>query len=319
MDDPLRIIADAEGGVFLYREAISAGYKDHQIGQRRRTGEWHRVRHGAYCFSDLWRVLTPEQRHLVHAHAVRRTTPGDFAFSHHTALVAHGIAVWNVDLGTVHLTRLDGGVARRHGDAVHHAGLCAGNETVEVNGLLVTLPQRALLETATMVGVEEALVSFDSALWQHHCTLEGLRDDFRDKYSHWPGSQTLHIVTRLATGKSETPGESRCMYAFWRGGLPRPEQQWEINDEHGRLIASLDFAWPELGHFGEFDGMRKYLRDRKVGQSIEDVVVGEKSREDLVRRLTRWTCSRIVWVDLDRPRALIQRIVTMLERRPRSA
>ncbi|MGN6252358.1 MAG: hypothetical protein ACTHNS_11140 [Marmoricola sp.] len=315
-DDPLRIIAQAEG-VFLYREAIAAGYRDHQISTKRRRGEWHRVRHGAYCFGDVWATLSPEERHLLRAHAVRRTTPGPVAFSHITSLVAHGISVWNVDLATVHVTRLDGNVGRTLGSTRHHTGHCEDDEVTEAAGLRVTTPPRAVLESTTLLGVEEALVSVDSAIWNGHCTLEELLERFRDRYSRWPGSQRLHIVTRLATGRSQTPGESRCMYAFWRGGLPRPEQQWDVHDGSGRLVASLDFAWPEHGHFGEFDGMRKYLRDLKRSQSIEDVVIAEKRREDTVRSLTGWTCSRIMWTDLERPGLLISRLAAALDVRSR--
>jgi hypothetical protein len=120
-DDPLRVIALHEG-VFLYREAIAAGFDDKQISARRRRGEWHRVRHGCYCFGDVWATLSATERHLVLAHAVLRMTPGPIVFSHVTALIAHGIAVWGADLSVVHVTRLDHGAARKQPDVRHHVG-----------------------------------------------------------------------------------------------------------------------------------------------------------------------------------------------------
>ena len=55
---------------------------------------WHRVRQGAYCFADVWASSTAEERHLILARAVLRTTPGPVVLSHVTALIVHGIAVW---------------------------------------------------------------------------------------------------------------------------------------------------------------------------------------------------------------------------------
>jgi hypothetical protein len=298
-DDPLRMIADQEG-VFLYREALEAGYKDKQIQAKRRTGEWHRVRHGAYCFGDVWEKQTPTDRHLTRARAVRRTTPGPTVFSHTTALVAHGIDVWGVDLDVVHVTRLDDGSSRVVRDVRHHVGRCSDDEIVEVGGLLVTTPARSTLEAGTIMSCESARVSFDSALWKGLCTVEELRELFEQACSHWPGSQHLHVALRLVTGKSETVGESRSMHLFWREHLPAPQQQWEVRI-NGRLVAVVDFAWPEYNLFGEFDGMRKYFRDHDPNVAPEEVIVGEKRREDLVRRLTGYTFVRIIWADLYRP------------------
>ena len=60
-------------------------------------------------------------------------------------------------------------------------------------------------------------------------------------------------------------------------------------DAHGRLVGRTDFAWPAYGLFGEFDGRGKYLRSFKPGQSVTDVVLAEKAREDRIREITRWT------------------------------
>jgi hypothetical protein len=69
----------------------------------------------------------------------------------------------------------------------------------------------------------------------------------------------------------------------------------------GELVAIVDFAWPELGVFLEFDGKIKYQKLLRAGESPTDVVVREKRREELICRLTGWRCIRIVWADLYRP------------------
>ena len=56
----------------------------------------------------------------------------------------------------------------------------------------------------------------------------------------------------------------------------------------------------------EFDGKAKYTKLRKVGQSIEEVVMAEKAREDLIRGLG-YTVIRFDWNELANPPAVIAR------------
>jgi len=91
-------------------------------------------------------------------------------------------------------------------------------------------------------------------------------------------------------------------------GLPPPELQWKVYGPDGRLVGRCDFAWPHHRLLCEFDGKMKYLALRKPGESIEEVVLREKAREDRLRELTGWAMIRIVWADLDRPRVTADRI-----------
>ncbi len=99
---------------------------------------------------------------------------------------------------------------------------------------------------------------------------------------------------------------------FWRGGLPKPVSQYEVVDEHGRTVARLDFAWPELGVFLEFDGKEKYTKYLKEGESVVDAVLREKKREELICGLTGWRCIRLTWADLYRPRETVNYIRSVL-------
>lgn len=299
MDDPLRLIAEQEG-VFLRREALECGFDDKAIARMLRAGVWHRVRHGCYCFADVWSTLTREERHLVLARAVVRTTSGPVALSHVTALLAHGIAVWGTDLSVVHVTRLDNGAARRERDVVHHVGVCSLNDVVNINGMVVVSAARAVIEASTMQNLESALVSADSALHRRKTDPAALHSMF-DDLVHWPGSQKIHVVLHHMDGRAESPGETRCRYMFWRQGLPRPDLQFEVYDESGTLVAVTDFVWHRFGVFGEFDGKVKYGRLLRDDQEPGDVVFQEKVREDLVRRLTGYRCGRAIWADLSRP------------------
>jgi hypothetical protein len=69
------------------------------------------------------------------------------------------------------------------------------------------------------------------------------------------------------------------------------------NDAQGEFLARVDFALPEYGIVGEFDGRAKYGRLLKPGTSPGQAVFDEKLREDAIRQqnfqVIRWT-----WPDL---------------------
>lgn len=309
MDDPLRVIARTDG-VFLRREALDAGYDDKGIARMLRAKAWHRVRHGAYCFADIWATSTREERHLILARAVLRTTPGPVALSHTTALLVHGIAMWGADLTRVHVTRLDKGAGRTERDVEHHVGLLLESEVTHVGGLPVVVPARAVIEAATRLTLESALVSADSALNRRTCTPDDLHRTFREM-NHWPGSQHIHVVLHHMDGRAESPGETRARFLFWRQGVPTPDLQFSVYDG-GKLVAVTDFVWHDRKTFGEFDGAVKYGRLLREGEDPGEAVFREKIREDLVRDITGYGCGRLVWLDLARPRQTAARFARTL-------
>ena len=69
----------------------------------------------------------------------------------------------------------------------------------------------------------------------------------------------------------------------------------------------VDFAWPDVGVVGEFDGRIKYGR-QLAGSDPHGVVFAEKLREDALRR-AGWTVVRWTWADLKSPRRLVQRLL----------
>lgn len=287
-------------GVFLRAEALALGVDDGSLRRSVKSGHLVRVRHGAYTFGDLWHETDDRGRHLILVRAVARLSVDRVAVSHHSAALLHGMDVWEVPLNQAHLTRLDEGAGRIRADAVHHEGRATADDLTVRDGLTTTRAARAALESATLLDVEHGLCVVDSGL------RSGLFDHAEltaqaDRMHSWPNSQHLRVVTRLADPRSESVGESRSKFLFWSCGLPAPQLQYEIY-YRGALIATTDFAWPELGLLGEFDGRVKYGRYLRPGETPGDAVFREKQREDLVRRLTGWGMLRLTWSMLyDRP------------------
>jgi hypothetical protein len=171
-------------------------------------------------------------------------------------------------------------------------------------------PVRAALEYTTTANVEHSLVEIDNLLHRKLVELTELRARYA-AMAQWPGTLITDLVLRLADGRSESVGETRARYLVWSQGLPAPEVNYPIHDEHGHEVARVDLAWPALGLFLEFDGKIKNQRLLKEGEDPSDVVVREKRREDMICRLTGWRCIRIVWADLYRPEITAAQIRAM--------
>lgn len=288
-----------ERGFFLRREAVAYGVDDAALRRSLRAGVLTKLRHGAYAFTDLWEVASPVARHSALARAVVLANGGQVVVSHSSAVALHGFETWGLPLTQVHVTRLDGGAGRTTSGVVHHVAAVPAGDVVLVNQVPVTTPARAALESAILLDTERSLVLLDSGLRQRLFTPAEL-EARAALMGSWPGSLGIQVVSRLADGRSGSVGESRCRYLFWRCAVPAPQLQYEVFDEQG-LVGVCDFAWPEHGLLGEFDGKVKYGAVLREGESPSDAVFREKRREDRLRRATGFRVVRLTWDMLAAP------------------
>ncbi|WP_235736404.1 type IV toxin-antitoxin system AbiEi family antitoxin domain-containing protein [Nocardioides alcanivorans] len=302
----------AEAGYISRPEVLALGFDDAYIQRRLRAGDWTRIRNGAYALTSDWRQRTAIGQHLVRARSVQRHARGEVALSHTTALLAHGIPVWEPDLDEVHVTGARS-AGRRESGVRHHRGTLLAGDVVDVGQDRATAPERAILEYATRTDLEHGLVAADGALHEGLATPEKMRKQ-AERMTHWPGAVILRLVLALMDSRVESPGESRVRHLCWVFGLPMPVPQFEVFDAAGRLVARLDLAWPRLGLYLEFDGRVKYAAFARPGEDAIDVVMREKGRQQVVGDLLGWDCIRVVWSEFHRPAQLAARIAARLER-----
>lgn len=306
----------AEIPILLRRDLIASGDDDGRIRRRVRRGELVRIRHGAYVPATPWNELPPQQQHRLVARAVLRTAHPAAVLSHISAAIELGAPTWGIDLSTVHLTRTDGRTGRHEAGVRRHLGRVRPADVIEANGLRIMSGTRAAIEVCTMAEVEAALVTVNGLLAAGATSMDQLRQA-EARYREWPGALRTRVVLSLADGALMSAGESRTMYLCWTQGLPKPLCQVPIVDEHGRIVAYVDFAWPDQGVFLEFDGREKYKRFRREGETLEQYLMREKEREVLICQLTGWTCIRISWADLAHPARTAARIRRILASRGR--
>jgi very-short-patch-repair endonuclease len=305
---------EGDAGVFLTRELLAAGYDDRTIAYMVRTGQWHRIRRGAFVYQDVWRDMDAVGRHRLTARAVLKTAHPTSVLTHTSAIVEYGAPVWNVSLDEVHLTRTDGCPGRREAGVVHHCGKLGESEVTLANGLRVSDAARAVVELSTMADVESCLVSGNWLLGTGMISPEELTRTSQ-RFQFWPGTLQKHVLGSLFDGRSRWPGEARASFLMWREHIPKPEPQFEVINAQGNLVGIVDFAWPEFGVFLEFDGAIKYERLRRTGETLEDVILREKRRQEQICLATGWTCIRITWEDLAKPTTTARRIRQILEGR----
>lgn len=307
---------DLTGLVWLRRDLVRDGVTDREIRAHVKSGEWHRIRPGAYCSGALWDGLSATDRYRLLCRAVLMKAHPSSVLTHVSAAVERGAPVWGIPLDEVHTTRTDGRGGRREAGVIHHRNVLPAEHVEMVNGVPVTVGARCAVETCTMAGVEAALVTVNGLLHSGQANLADVTA-FAHDTRFWPESLSTTLVLRLADPRIESVGESRTCYFFFCHHLPRPEPQVVIHDEQGREFARVDFAWADLGVFLEFDGKVKYLEYRRDGESLEEFLLREKKREERICLLTGWVCLRISWADLANPERLARRIRAVLDSRSR--
>lgn len=293
--------------IHLRKELIQDGLTDRGIAHLVRDGSLHRVRHGAYVAGPAWSACDAAGRHAIRSRAVVRQARAEVVLSHFSAACEWELAQWEVPLEQVQITREDQRAGRNEAGVRQHLGALRAVDIVKRNGIRTTSVARTCLDCMSLLDVEHGLVIANEALHRGLTTMNELQScaDFMEQ---WPGSLAHRVVLKLADPRLQSIGEHRFWHLCWRQGLPMPEPQYEIRDRSGRVIAVVDFAWPELRTFVEFDGKVKYQAPDREGESVVDVVLREKRREELICELTGWRCIRVIWSELYRPEQTARRI-----------
>jgi len=302
----LRLCSDL--GVVLRRDLVAAGIDDRAIHRLRRAGTILRLRHGAYVLADRWSAADARTRHLMLSEAVLDLYRADVALSHISAAIAYGAPDWRVPLKDAHLTSLRRVGERHKARVVHHVGTCGVLDLSRRHGHWITSPTRTALDAASILDRDPAVCVLDWFLEQGLTSTDELTQILEAPRTPWTDHLELVHKVSLASPGAQSVAESRCRLAFGDVGLPAPVLQLTIHDQDGRVVGIVDFAWPEHGVVVEFDGDVKYHRHRKPGETIEQMVLREKRREDRIRELTGWTVVRLSWSDLGDHGALAARL-----------
>lgn len=284
-----------------------AGASDRDIIRRVDAGELHRLRPGSFTDSA---ELTPLERHRELIDVTLPLLGRHTVLSHHSAAVLHNLPIPDDLLyratATRHRTTRGGGNAAPR--LRTYAAPFTDADLVEIDGIRVTSISRTAADLARVLDRADAIRLLDAALhWpQGVGELPGRRDEIADHLRRARRCNGVDAAERhlaRADGRAESVLETDSRLLFRDQGLPEPVLQLVLCDESGAFVARCDFGWPELGLVGEADGVSKYQRLLRPGESPADAVVREKIREDQVRSLG-WMMKRWTTAETRTPRRL---------------
>ncbi len=226
------------------------------------------------------------------------------------------------------LDRARAAVMATGGVASHHlAGVLYGLDSVNLDGLWITLPPtassgrprscRRRLPPECVVSVcglpctdgtrtlADLAASLSDAVWEH-----ALESALRKRLTSIDAVRgNRRVLDRRPAGAPPTESLLETLMvqlARTVPGLPDPVRQLQV----GR--ARLDLAWPQLGLFVELDG-----------QHHKDQPVYDARRETAVVAATGWLCGRFTWTEVvHMPNTTARRLAEVAEqarRRPVSS
>ena len=229
-------LATRQHGVFSLAQVIKVGGDRALVHRRVAVGRWVSMWRGTYALAG--QPLSYQARVMAACLAA-----GESAFaSHQTAA-----ALW---LGTreppqVHLWTP--GRIRAPGITAHE-GTIERVDVTRLGPIPVTRPERTIIDLASVWSSEQLEGTLDEFLRRDLATLDRLEKRLDTiARSGRAGVRALRrlIDERCGARVSESELETRLLRALREEGFPPPESQYEIHS-NGRLIARVDFAYPEV-------------------------------------------------------------------------
>jgi len=160
-----------------------------------------------------------------------------------------------------------------------------------VHGVRVTSGTQTLVDLAACLDDLRWEQALESALRKHLTAIDLLQAQLPAmSASRTPGVKLLRRVLALrphGAAPTESLLETLAVQMFREAGLPDPQRQVVVYNEHGSFVARVDLAWPELGVFVELDG------EHHRGQPLHDA-----NRQNRVQGATGWLCARLTWTQI---------------------
>lgn len=296
---PLLLTSNQLRGRGLTAQAISRAVS---------SGDLIRLRPGFYVDGEA-RELNRSQRHLMLVLAANAALDRP-VFTHASAALIHGLPDYGLPLRTLSMAA-EGSSNRGRSSRVARFRSVPDLSTVvtSVDGLRVTNADRTVIDIALSNTRDTAVVSADAALNRRIITPESLAESLSNSAGRRGITQARQAVA-LVDPKSESVAETLSRLVFLDHRLPSPQTQVQITNEHGIVIARVDFLWPEFGVVGECDGFGKYFNGRTPLETQEQLAK-EKDRDAelmaLGYRVLHWR-----WRDIMQPDRLSARIRKVL-------
>jgi len=278
------------------------GYTDSGITRLVRSGRLERFLPGVY------RSTAVAVSWATEAMGGCLRSPGNVWLSHTAAGAHHGFTGCAKNrlefLSTAHMRS-----ARGH--ILHLVDEMPECDVEVLRGIPVTSPARTLLDLAAAVDEEVLEVALDDALCTHKVRLPRLKWRLEQLgVKGKPGTVALRRLLDVRGDGSVVPTtilETKLVRLLRSAKLPIGQAQ-HIFQENGRVVARVDFVYPEQRVVVEVDGARWHAGQRARVRDAE---------RDNYLNVRGWTVLRFTWFDVvERPGYVAQQIGLALGVRP---
>jgi very-short-patch-repair endonuclease len=125
----------------------------------------------------------------------------------------------------------------------------------------LTTPVRTAYDLARRCPLVEAVVALDAVAGRFGFAPSEVLV-MAERHPRARGTVRLPRVVGLSQPRAESAMETRLRMVLVLGGLPRPTVQHPVRDEHGRLLATVDMAYPDQMLAIEYEGADHFTARR---------------------------------------------------------
>jgi very-short-patch-repair endonuclease len=277
-------LARKQFGVLHRRQALASGLSRHSIDRLVASRRWTGL------FPCVYRIIGATESWQQLIFAAHLWAGADAVASHRAAA-----ALWELDgchPGVIELTSPR--YLRRPPTLVVHRSSVASFDCTWRHGIPLTTPARTLLDLGAVVDRSVVEMAVEDALRRGLVSLPRLRWTL-DRLGRRgrPGTSPLREVLENRGKRAVTTDsalEVKLLRVLRSAGLPEPVAQFHVRDR-GRVIARVDFAYPEYKLAIEVDGYEFHSRkaDWQRDRTVQNALT-----------LRGWRVLRVTNEDVDR-------------------
>jgi hypothetical protein len=225
------------------------------------------------------------------------------AFSHTTASGIQCLPLpWRLEGSvTFHVTTPREAARPRRRDLVTHHAVLPSTDICVVDGLRVTTPARTYVDMAALLHFDELVALGDVVLRLGAATAEDLLAVAQAR-ANYPGRPRAVAAIAWLDPAAASPRESHLRVLLRRAGLPRPEVNGTITDEHGGFLARGDLVFRRQRVIVEYDGEVHASMRQRAKDAARRAVLREHG----------WIVVEIVGEDMRYPHRVVARVSSAL-------
>jgi hypothetical protein len=267
-DEGLAEIAEPQAGAVTSRQLRDGGMSAKDVKVRLRRGSLR-----ATPARGVYRVAGAERSWRQDLWVALLAGPKGTLASHVSAAALRGL-IAPPSIPQVTVPRDASG---RFGGAVVHHAVVSRIDRAQCEGIATTAMGRTLVDCAAVLTQRGLNVLVDAAFGKGLCGYETTVQAW-ERAGHVRGGARLEAaLAPYASGaRPGSVGAAHVLRKICDWGLPLPLCEYEIRDERGEWVATVDFAWPAWWFLLEYDGgaahgPRRWRLDARRQASIERI------------------------------------------------